>query len=343
MFCDRNCGGFVIAVAIRLETAYLRAFQSAPSNFSCFPNSLVTVTVALCCQLLRNNPIATNPAFAYYLLRLAGERALRKLLTSLFVLSLMSGTTAQALQMTAGCEIRKCTNGMPCADQDYAEQPLPSGSTIRGLSLSGAARMKQIDGPGTAVWQTKKLSWTRRYKLEQGCALVHAQRPVMMEAARATAFIDSGTSAVIHTDGPATRFVNLTDHHKNGMTVVFGNHYVDLDPGFELVLVKAGSDSIKTIAIHESIGWRDLQQIESDGLAIFVFRVSAADIMDKCKIYRQLDQSPLKGDQTLKEQLLKGVAALETMHNRKKGPFKLDPFHYGPDENQQTAAKSQPS
>jgi hypothetical protein len=199
-------------------------------------------------------------------------------------------------------------------DSDFRPLEVPAGAVLRGLSLSGRGVMHEVQ--------------PHQYKLESGCAMLQTDGAAQVEAGPGIATISANTTAVVHVDGDATRFVNLTDHRRHSMRVSFGKHFVDMDPGFELVLVKGEHLDPKALATQEHIGFKDMRQMCTDHLCVFLFRVSAADVITHCKIYRQLAQSPLDVDRVLREQLIKSVAALETMYNKRKGPYKIDPFEY---------------
>jgi hypothetical protein len=220
---------------------------------------------------------------------------------------------------------------------------LPACARVHGLSLSGRSVMRKLDCGGSGALLDRKISWKSRFRLESGCALLTVEQPTLIECGPGLTYVEKSTTIVAHTDGTATRFVNLSDHHRESVRVTFANHFVELDPGVEVVFVKSASTDAQALAVQEDIGWKDLKHDYVDGLHIFVFRVSAADMLKKCKIYRQLNQSTLAFDHELRDELVKTVAALEQMYNKKKGPFNLDaPYKYGPDGTQEAAKDEHP-
>ncbi len=221
---------------------------------------------------------------------------------------------------------------VPKVNDHFTPIALPGGSRLRGLSLSGNAKLLQTDGSGAATISTKTIKWSERYELTDGCTLLNTGVPVLVHAGPAAAFIAEGTSAVAHSDNEVTRFVNLADHRRGSVRVVFGNHFVDLDPGFEIVLVKAAGRDPKAVALDEGIGWKELHQISEGELQIFVFKIDPGSMMKTCKIYKQLTDSPLPVDHVLLDDIMKTVAALQNMHVKKNGPYTLtEPFLEGPD------------
>jgi hypothetical protein len=149
-----------------------------------------------------------------------------------------------------------------------------------------------------------------------------------------------GSTAVLHYDRQVVRCANLSDHHLNSVKVVFGKYFRDVDPGREIILVRDGAGDIGKLALGESIGWRDLNRIKLGDVHVFTIKVSTKDMLKSCLIYRQLSESPLEADHRLKDELLKSAAALETMYNKKKGPFELSPYkqgHPGEEPSMQTA------
>lgn len=215
-------------------------------------------------------------------------------------------------------------------NEHFAPVPLRPDAPLRGFSLSGLADLKQTDGAGSSLIGNKTAGWQARYRLHSGCVLLTAQDNLLIDAGPAKAFIGNGTTAVVHTTPQATRLVNLTDHKRYSMRVIFGKHYIDLDPGFELVLVPQQGRNPKDLAIQEDIGWKDMRSISTDDTCVFVFRVRAADMLKKCHIYRQLNESPLAIDHHLRDELVKSVAALEVMFNKHTGPFAVDTaYGYG--------------
>lgn len=203
-------------------------------------------------------------------------------------------------------------------------------SKMSGLSLSGKAKMLLIDKvPGSTVLGDRTLNWECHYSLLRGCAMLTTKKPILVDALDAKVFLDQGTSAIVHVDDQVIRCVNLTDSHMHSFRLVFGGHYFDIDPGREIVLVKDSHQNAKRLAIQEGIGWRDLYQSKIDGKWVFVYRASVKDMLKTCKIYRQLKESPMAIDRELRDVLVKSVAALETMYNKRKGPYQLTPYQYG--------------
>ena len=240
-----------------------------------------------------------------------------------------AGVSGKAGMQT--CRITK-TVFQVVQNEHFTPIELQAGSRLRGLVLSGLAQVKQVDGQGSTTWDGKIVNWHERYELKDGCTLINAQGDLLLHAGNATVFIKKGATAMAHNDGRVTRVANLSDKQRQSVRVAFGNHLVDIDPGFELVIVPTTGEDLKTVVMQESIGWRDLRQAREGGFDVFVFRVNSADMMKTCKIYKQLSESPLKVDQDLRDEIVKTAAALEEMFNKRKGPYNLsDPYKYGPD------------
>lgn len=265
------------------------------------------------------------------------------LLSAALLLSLSAATAANIVEKAekGGCSIRYCKNlSVSGPNPNYSPICMRTGARLRGLSLSGRAEMQQIDGPGQNIWKGKPHRWHARYRLQDGCALLHAEAPSLIHVGEAAAFISENTTVVMHSDKLATRFINLADHHRNSMKVIIGNHYVNLDPGFEVVIVHAPDADPKVIAIQEHIGYREMKQLVVDEMIVFSFRVNSADMLKECKIYRQLSDSPLDEDYRLREELMKTVAALDAIFIKRKGPYIVnEPYLYGTDDKQLQAAR----
>jgi hypothetical protein len=234
--------------------------------------------------------------------------------------------------------------GLPPVNQHYTPIAVKC-SKMSGLSLSGKAKMMLVDKvPGSVVLDDRTVDWQCHYNLIRGCAMLTTKKPILVDALDAKVYLDQGTTAIVHVDDQVIRCVNLTDSHMHSFRLVFGGHYFDIDPGREIVLVKDTHQNPKALAIQEGIGWRDLYQSKVDGKWVFVYRVSAKDTLKTCKIYRQLKESPNALDQELRNDLVKSVAALETMYNKRKGPYHLTPYHYGtgdaPQGETQTASRN---
>lgn len=254
-------------------------------------------------------------------------------------LPLTSVRTSPFHEAPASCELTLNENLSPI--------DIPAGANLRGLSLSGQCVLTKIGGSGEGDLAGMHAEWESQYKMSEGCALLHGHTPVLIELGQTVAYVAAGTSCVAHMDKQVTRVVNLTDQHAYSIRVVFNKHYVDLAPGQELVLVPTDNLDAKAIAVQEDIGWKDIQYDFMDGVVAFVFRASSADMLDKCHIYRQLSQSADPADKRIKSQIMKTVAVLETMYNRKKGPFSdSDPYLYGhegkPREQQATRTNRGP-
>lgn len=233
------------------------------------------------------------------------------------------------------CPFREMPDHCPLTLNDNLTPiDIPGGSHLRGLSLSGNARLTKVGANGSADLAGLHAEWVAQYHMSVGCALLHGYSPTLVEVGPAVVYIASGATAIAHSDNDAARVVNLTDKHRQSVRVVFHRHFIDLEPGQELVLVPTESKDAKAVAVQQDIGWKEMQYAVMDNMIAFVYRASTADMMEKCRIYRQLAQSTCPEDKRIREQIFKTVAALETMYNKKKGPYTVsEPYAYGPGQS----------
>jgi hypothetical protein len=209
-------------------------------------------------------------------------------------------------------------------NDSYTPLAIPCNGKVRGLALSGKAQMQKIHESGSAKLGKRTVTWQCRFDLGEGCSLVTAeQKAILVKAGKTSIFLDKGTTGVIHytSTGRLTRCTNLTDKHQGSMHVVFGKHYQQLDPGQEIVLIPDIGQNVQEVSTQEKLGVRDLYKTKMDGYFVFLFKVSAADMIKHCKIYKQLQESPYESDHRLSAEIVKNVAALDTMSTYKVGPF----------------------
>jgi hypothetical protein len=213
----------------------------------------------------------------------------------------------------------------------FTPVPIPCRNKVRGLVLSGKAEMVKIRKDGSADVGGKTIKWHCKFLLSTGTVLITADKtPILVKAGKTVVFMDTGSTAVIYYGKNATRCANLNDRKQGSMKVMFGKHFLDLDPGREAILVKdAGKQEPIHSAVRDGIGWQDLQQVRVDGLVVFTCKVSGKDILKAWEVYRQLNESPISEDHALLAELLKTVAALDSMYDKHVGPYALTPYKYG--------------
>lgn len=273
-------------------------------------------------------------------------------LVSLVASGLMPATTTPSLaddklvQPAASLHFGSLSRDVYAADdkinRHFTPVPIPCRNKVRGLVLSGRAEMIKIRTDGSATVGGKPIKWHCKFLLSSGTVLITAEKtPILVKAGTTVVFMDIGSTAVIYSGKNATRCANLTDKHQGSIKVMFGKHFLDLDPGREVVLVKdEGKQDLRFAAVRDDIGWQDLQQAKVGGLSVFSCKVSGKDILKVWEIYRQLTESPLTEDHSLRDQLVKTVAALDNMYDKRVGPYALTPYKYGVEGKPKEPAKS---
>ena len=234
-------------------------------------------------------------------------------------------------QSVAVVPLRRCTKEPLPVNENAMPIRMPIGGELRGLSLSGECKLSVVGEAGSANLEGVKAHWNKHYSQSAGCALLHAYVPVLLQCNEVTVYVSAGTTVVTHIDPDgSTRVVNLTDKHRHSVRVFFRKHFVDLNPGVEMVLVPCNGEDAKSVAFRQNIGWKNLNHTSIGDTTVFVFRVSTKDMLEACRIYRHLTQSNSPQDKKIRDELVKTVAAVETMFTKMKGPYTLsDPYLYG--------------
>lgn len=242
-----------------------------------------------------------------------------------------SVVSADESSTVAVMPLHRCSKPPLPVNENVTPIDVPAGADLRGLSLSGECKLTIIGAAGAANLEGIKARWSKHFEQSAGCALLHAYAPVLLRCKDVTAYISAGTTVVSHVDPDGSvRVVNLTDQHRRSVRVFFRGHFVDLNPGIEMVLVPSLGEDAKGVAFRENIGWKNLHHTSVGDTTVFVFRVSTKDMLSTCRIYRHLSQSTSPQDKRIKEELVKTVAAVETMLTKTKGPYTLsDPYVYG--------------
>lgn len=158
----------------------------------------------------------------------------KKLILALFLviscLGLYFGQTADAKKLTAKTPEWKPTTPQN-VNHDYTPVVLPKESILEGLILSKAAKLHQID--------------TNHFKMSDGCALIKADEPILIDGSKASVQSKPGTAFVVHSDETTTRVMNLSDRHRDSLRVIIDDYYITLNPGEEVALKYNGKLLVK--------------------------------------------------------------------------------------------------
>ena len=235
-------------------------------------------------------------------------------LSALLVLLSLTGSAALA-QMPSPGHIPEATNPdhekiRPSADANTNFTPLvlAKDAAERGISLSGEAKLcRRGDG---------------RYQMGCGCILVHADEQMSVSTCRAELLIRRGATVVLSAKKDVTRVLNLSDHKRDSVRVIFGKNFVPLNPGEELGIVSASASDIDKAATEYVIRFRNAQKLAvSPDYTAVLFDFSLADAMKHCLIFKQLSQSPRVQDKTLLAEIVKTAAAVNTLFAKSKGNY----------------------
>ena len=194
------------------------------------------------------------------------------------------------------------------ANTDFTPLLLPRDAAERGISLSGEAKLYQLE--------------KGHFKLGCGCVLVHTEEPIFISTCRADITASKGATIVVGTKKEVTRVLNLSDRRHDSVRIIFGKRHISLNPGEELAVVSAGASSIDKAATEYVIRYRNVQEVAvSPKYEALLFEFSLADAMKHCLIFKQLSESPREEDKKLLNEIIKTAAAVNTVFSKTHGKY----------------------
>jgi hypothetical protein len=194
------------------------------------------------------------------------------------------------------------------ANTSFTPLVLPKDAAEHGISLSGEAKLTRLSNS--------------HYQMGCGCILVHGESEMLVDTCRAKVLIRKGATIVLSAKKDVTRVLNLSDHKRDSVRVMFGKNFVALNPGEELGIVSASASDIDKAATEYVIRFRNAQKlVVSPEYRAVLFDFSLADAMKHCLIFRQLSQSPRLQDKALLADIIKTAAAVNTLFAKSKGDY----------------------
>jgi hypothetical protein len=195
-------------------------------------------------------------------------------------------------------------------NDSYSPLLLPQEAAIRGIGLSGKAKVRQAGD--------------NRYKMSCGCVMITSSAPVQVDTCRVQVFAKANTSFVLHADEKVSRVLNLSDRAKDSLKVMVGDNHIVLNPGEEMSVGGKELSDAAQLTPSANIKYRRPQLVNASGTKVLIFEFSLADALKQCVIFRQLRQSPLEADQKLLKEIVKTAAAVNTMFGKSREKYSKD-------------------
>lgn len=190
----------------------------------------------------------------------------------------------------------------------YKPLLLPSTASLRGIELSGSAKLYERARD--------------RYYMSDGCVLINTIEPTVIETCRVAIHAKANSSMVVHTEDDITRVMNISDRHRSSVRVVLGKNFIDLSPGQEIGIIAGGKKDPRQLVTGDVLGYRQLQVVPvGDGLKLVLWEFSLNDAIKQCYIFRQLRESPDSADHKLLKEIIKTAAAVDTMYKKSRAEY----------------------
>lgn len=194
------------------------------------------------------------------------------------------------------------------ARPSYSPLLLPKDAAERGITTCGDAKLRRIQ--------------PKRYEMNCGGLLVHADEQIYIQTCRARILLRPGATVVIGVFEHVTRILDLGDRKRDSIRVIFGKNHISLNLGEELAIVSSSAPHPEEDALEDVIRFRDVQTLRvSSEYKVVLFEYSLADTLKYCLIFKQLSESPEMQDKRLLDEILKATVSLNTIYRHSREPY----------------------